>query len=208
VTPRDLERFFRTLARTWPHPLECLVIGGAAAVLDGSTRPTTDIDFEVKFDGPSAQEDMDAFAGALHAAEAASGIEGQFTQNISAWSPITLPPYRKSATRWKQFGPVVVKRLAPPLYVVTKLRRGNANDWKDLLLVAKRHHVSWKSLANLCAVAVRLSPYSTSVRTFRGRTEYLFRRYGSELWGTTFSPDIAIAQFRKGQRVRRGSMPR
>lgn len=196
MTRRDIERFFTALAKSWPHPAECIVIGGAAAVLDGSTRPTMDVDFEVTFGGVRAVEDPEVFAGALRETMNATGVEGQFTEDIAAWSAIALPPYRSSTRRWRSFGPIKVRLLDPALYVVTKLRRGRTDDFTDLLLVAGRHHTTWRDIASACAASVRASPRSTQLRGFMKRVEFLFGRHGRNLWGPGFDPARAIALFR------------
>jgi len=196
MTSRDIERFFAALARAWPHPTECILVGGAAAVLDGSLRPTNDVDFEVRFGGTVSIEDPDAFAGAVRAAERSSGLAGQFTEDLAGWSPVALPPHRAGTRRWKSFGPITVRLLDPAIYVVTKLRRGAAHDFTDLLLVARKTRVGWRTLSLQCAAAVRRSPRSTRLRAFVKRVEYLFREHGRSLWGPRFDPDAAIDLFR------------
>ena len=199
----DIERFFTALAKAWPHRTGCILIGGAAAVLEGSSRPTSDVDFEVGFGGAVSAEDPDAFAGAVREAESASGVSGQFSEDIAGWSPIALPPYRNTARPWKSFGPISVRLLEPAVYVLTKLRRGTADDFADLLVVARKHRVSWHRLSVLCASAAKSSPRSTRLRSFIRRVEYLFTRHGREIWGPAFDPLPAITLFR-----RRSSPPR
>jgi hypothetical protein len=195
MTRREIERFFGALARAWPHRTECILIGGAAAALDGGVRPTADVDFEVRFGGAIAVGDPDAFAGAVRAAERASGLAGQFSEDLSAWSPVAMPPYRTHTRRWKAFGPITVSLLDPPDYIVSKLRRGAAHDFTDLILVARAHRVGWRTLALRCGAAARASPRSTRLQTFVKRVEYLFREHGRALWGARFAPDPAIALF-------------
>lgn len=203
MTPRDIERFFSALSRAWPHRTDIILIGGGVAVLEGSTRPTFDLDFEFRLAGPPAPEDADVFAGAVRQAEAASGVEGQFTTDIGSWSPIALPPWRNSARRWKCFGAITVKRLDPAVYVVTKLRRGSSGDFADLILVARRHHVPWKNVARLCGTATRLSPSSTSLLAFTRRVMFLFREHGRDVWGPGFDPARAAELFRRNSGRRR-----
>lgn len=197
MTRRDIERFFTALARAWPHPTGCILVGGAAAVLEGGARPTDDVDFEVRFGGSVSVEDPDAFAGAVRAAERASGLAGQFTEDLAAWSPVALPPYRAGTRRWKSFGPIAVRLLDPSVYIVTKLRRGAPHDFTDLLLVARAHRVRWRTVSLQCAAAVRASPRSTRLRAFVKRVEYLFGNHGRSIWGPGFDADPAIALFRK-----------
>lgn len=196
MTSRDIDRFFKALAREWPYPTEILLIGGAAAVIGGSRRPTYDVDFEVAFGGRRSSEDAEVFAVALRKAEDASGVQGQFTEDIGAWSPITLPPWRGSASPWKRYGPITVKLLDPAFYVVSKLRRGDADDFADLVLVARKSGVNWRRVASLCGRAVKLSPSSTILRGFIRRVEYFFSVRAREVWGTGFRPAPAIAIFR------------
>lgn len=196
MRPRDVERFFGSLARRWPHRTECILVGGAAAALDGSVRPTRDVDFEVRFGGARSAEDPDAFASAVHEAERASGVEGQFTEDLSRWSQIGMPAYRGRTREWRKFGPITVRLLDPADYCVSKLRRGASRDFDDLILVARQHRVSWVALASRCAAARRLSPRSTQLEGFVKRVELIFRERGRELWGPRFDPGRAIALFR------------
>ena len=199
---KDIKRFFSALARSWPHRTDCILIGGAVALLEGGQRPTTDVDFEVKFGGTRSVNDPDAFASAIRDAESASGLLGQFTEDFSGWSPVTLPSYRGKKRRWKSFGPITVWFLDPPDYILTKLRRGAAHDFTDLILVARKKHVSWRSLAMRCAAAVRSSPKSTHLRSFIRRVEYLFRVHGRTIWGKRFDAKSAVDLF-QGKSVRR-----
>ena len=203
MTRREIERFFSALARSWPHPTECILIGGAAAALEGGGRPTADVDFEARLGGGASVNDADIFAGAVRFAEAASGLSGQFTEDLSAWSPVAMPPYRARKRLWKAFGPVRVYLLAPSDYIVSKLRRGAAHDFTDLLLVCRAHRVPWRLLAVRCGMAVRASPKSTRLVSFMKRAEYLFRRYGHSLWGRGFDPESAVGLFRKTLSARR-----
>ena len=196
MTSRDIDRFFKELAREWPHPTEVILIGGAAAVIGGSRRPTFDVDFEVDFGGRRSSEDAEVFALALRKAEDASGVQGQFTEDIGAWSPIALPPWRGSARPWKRYGPISVKLLDTAIYVVSKLRRGDADDFSDLVLVARQGGAKWRRIAFLCGRAVRLSPSSTALRGFIRRVEYFYNIRGREVWGAGFRPEPAIALFR------------
>lgn len=204
MKPRDVEQFFRALARAWPFPTDCILIGGAAAVAEGSTRPTDDVDFEVAFGGDVSVEDPEVFAGAVHRAERATGLGGQFTEDFGPWSPVALPPYRNRTRPWKRFGPIMVRLLDPAHYTVSKLRRGATHDFEDIVFVSRRRRVAWGAIARACGGAVRLSPRSTRLRAFVRRVEYLFRTHGRELWGARFDPESAIRLFRResARRVR------
>lgn len=197
MKPRDVERFFRALARAWPFPADCILIGGAAAVVEGSLRPTDDVDFEVAFGGDISSEDSELFAGAVHDAERASGFGGQFTEDIGPWSTVALPPYRNRTRPWKRFGPIAVRLLDPASYTVTKLCRGAAHDFEDVVFVSGRRRVAWGTVARACGIAVRSSPRSTRLRAFVRRVEYLFRTHGRKLWGRRFDPEAAIRLFRR-----------
>jgi len=204
MTSRDIDRFFKALAREWAHSTDIILIGGAAAVIGGSRRPTFDVDFEVAFGGRRSSEDTEVFAAALHKAEDASGVQGQFTEDIGAWSAIALPPWRGSVRPWKRYGQISVNLLDPAFYVVSKLRRGDADDFADLVLIAKQSGVKWRQIAALCGRAASLSPASTALRGFTRRVEYFFKARAREVWGPGFQPMPAIVLFRlaakKGRR--------
>ena len=98
---------------------------------------------------------------------------------------------------WKTFGPIRVSLLDPSDYILTKLRRGAAHDFIDLVLVARLHRVPWRLLAIRCATAVRTTPQSTRLRSFVRRVEYLFKEHGKSIWGAKFDYGPAIDLFRE-----------
>jgi hypothetical protein len=200
MTRREIERFFTALSRRWTDPLDVILIGGSAAVLAGSLRPTKDVEFEARLGGTAQPEDADMIAAAVDRAIDASGVKAQFSVNIAGWSDVALPPYRDSARRWKRFGRLTVRLLEPSLYAVSKLRRGAAKDFTDLILVGRAARLSWTRVARTCGNAVRLSPPSTQLRPFVNRVEYLFKERGRELWGPRFDPEPALALFRRRSR--------
>ena len=197
MTRREIERFFTALSRTWKEPLEVILIGGAAAVLAGSVRPTYDVDFEARPGGPSGPEDGDLLASAVNRATTATGVEAQFSQDIDRWGEVVMPPYRETAQRWRSFGRITVRLLEPSVYAVSKLRRGAEKDFEDIILVGRATGLSWKGLARSAGWSVRKSPMSTLLNPFIRRVDYFFRVHGRELWGERFKADEAMALFRQ-----------
>ena len=200
MTQRDIERFFTALARRWNGSMQVILIGGSAAVLAGSRRLTRDVDFEARAGPVSLPEDDDLLSSAIHRAIADTDVPAQFTENIGAWSEIAMPPYRHSTRLWKRFGKIQVRLLTPALYAVSKLRRGIARDFSDLVFVSQATKLSWRDLARACGASVRLSPRSTRLPPFIKRIEYLFRERGRTIWGPGFDPDAAIALFYRSRK--------
>jgi hypothetical protein len=184
--------------------MNVILVGGGAAVVAGSRRLTRDVDFEAR---PARRELPgydDTLARAVNEAMRDSGVDAQFTGELARWSELGLPPYRSTVQLWRRFGGLVVNRLDPAIFVVTKLSRGLARDYADLVYVAKVEGVSWRKVARACGMAVQLSPPSTRRPHFIHRIKHLFNAYGRDIWGSTFAPHAAIAAFEStyGRRLR------
>ena len=90
---RDLHRFFEELDRQLNCPIEVILTGGAAAILQGVERATFDIDFEVKLKAPKKGQGMgwEMVQRAIDDTARITGITPEYDEDIDRWSSITLP---------------------------------------------------------------------------------------------------------------------
>lgn len=198
MTPRDVERFARELARAHPGPVRLILAGGAAAAVYGHDRPTVDVDFEVGPPPGAVRNErwMRSFEAALRRAAAASGASPQWTLDLSRWSEVALPHHRRRIRTWKRFGRTTVCVLDPVTFVVSKLRRGLAWDLEDVRAVIGKRRLGWRIMAVRCGEAFAASPFSAERPLFKSRVEQFLRQDGPALWRRGYAAAAAIRLFR------------
>lgn len=208
MTSSMVARFFQEMARHLSDPIAVLLVGGAAAAVQGRARATQDVDFEIRVASPDSLSAEGVAAArrratdAVARARAATGIAAQFSEDIDRWSSISLGDYRRHVRRWRRFGPVTVRLLEPAYFAIGKLARGTASDLSDVTAVFRRQRVSWRRAAQVWGEALRRSPLSDAVPLFTRQVEHFFARTGPGLWGRSFRSEAAIALFRRAARGR------
>jgi hypothetical protein len=175
----DIHRFFEDLSRRVEHPIQVLLTGGAAAILQGTSRATFDIDFELRL---RKGNDWNAVQEAIAATSTATGITPQYSEDIDRWSSIALP--KKDSRLYKRFRKVEVRILNPELWAIGKLARYLSSDVQDLRIVLKASKTRPKATARLWGTALGISPASGSQVTFRKQVEDFIEQYAREIWGT------------------------
>jgi hypothetical protein len=203
LTPADLDRFLRSLARRLPCPARVVLTGGAEAMLLGGVRPTGDLDFALL-----VAEQFEAHWPAVEAAVAAvrdeSGIAIQYGTDIDRWSSVSIPTVRRRTRAFRRIGRLSVHLVEPTCWAIYKLTRYLDSDVEDLRAVLRRQRVSWRGLARLCGESLRASPRSTQLRLFRQQVEHFFRTHGGDVWGATFDPARAVGVFHRAARIPSG----
>ncbi len=194
---KDIERFFTVLDQKIDIPLEVVLTGGAAAVLQGVIRATHDIDFEVDFihkpkDIPVAWKMVHE---AMHFSGQATGITPQYASDIDRWNAIPLP--FKSSLRIMTIGKIKVRILDPGLWAIGKLTRYIQSDIDDLRIVLKSAKTKPNPMARLWGQALRRSPPSNMQNLFARQVESFFRSYAKEIWGSKTDPSKLIEIFLK-----------
>lgn len=185
MTPKDLERFFEDLASRWPHPTTILLTGGAGAFVLGGSRPTDDVDFEVRFHKPETS--WEAFAAEVKNTSEQTGIGAQYAESIDRWSQITLLDYRDHTTLVKRYGAIEVRVLNPLYWSIGKISRFYDQDAQDLIAVFRQHQPDPIAVARLWARTLRESPRSTQLKLTLDHALYFFKMHGKAIWGEAFS---------------------
>src|SRR5688572_6379033 len=102
MTRRDIDRFFEDLGRRIVRPVQVLLTGAAAGILQGMRRATLDIDFEIRLKSVSGRSDTgkewEAVQKAIEDAARATGITPQYDEDIDKWS-IAMPSKRSRLHR-------------------------------------------------------------------------------------------------------------
>src|SRR5258706_13518253 len=106
---RDIERFFEELDRCIDSPVQIILTGGAAAILQGVQRTTYDIDFEIQLIKPGAEwvKKLELLQKAIAETGHATSITPQYEDDIDRWNTIPLPT--KKSRRHALIGKVDVR---------------------------------------------------------------------------------------------------
>jgi len=177
---RDIDQFFEDMGRRIPQPIQIVLTGGAAAILQGTSRATYDIDFEVQL---KEGEDWEGVQRAIDATSTATGIAAQYSEDIDHWSSIALPA--RESRPYKRFGKVEVRILKPELWAIGKLARYLASDIQDLRIVLRATKTRPRLAVKLWGTALGISPPSSSQGTFRKQVENFLDQYAREIWGNS-----------------------
>ena len=181
----DIDRFFVDLGRRIDRPIQVVLTGAAAGILQGMERATLDIDFEIRLKRVAGESDSaarwEAVQRAIADAARATGITPQYDEDIDKWSSIALPS--KHSRLYRRFGKVEVRILDPGLWAIGKLTRYLSTDIQDLRIVLKSANISSRATVRLWGTALGISPASSSQITFRKQVEAFLDQYAGEIWG-------------------------
>jgi hypothetical protein len=184
LKPTDIDLFFEDLSRRVTRPLQILLTGGAAAILQGTSRATFDIDFELRL---AKGGDWDLVQRAIEETSTATGIAAQYSDDIDQWSSIALPD--KKSRLYRRFGKIEVRILAPALWAIGKLARYLSSDIHDLRIVLRAADTRPQSTVKVWGTALGISPLSSSQATFRKQVENFIEQNAKAIWGTDTDPE-------------------
>ena len=201
MTPRAIDRFFRTLAKEFGGSATIIVTGAAAASLWGRIRPSQDIDFGIQL-GSRSPAGWERFQEAVRRAVQRTGIQVNYAQDLDRWGSITLLDYRRHTLPYRRFGKLNVRLLDPLYWSIGKLGRYLGLDVDDVVKVLRRRRIPAASVIRVWARALRASPKSTALTQFRIQVEHFLRTYGRAIWGRRFDPEAAVRQFHRAAGLR------
>ncbi len=185
MNAKDVDRFFTRLSRAYPHPARVWILGGAAALLMGGTRPTMDIDFEVKLDA-SGEKPWNDFTAAIDTVQAETGIQAQYSECTDRWSSITFLDFREHAKSFKSYGTIKVFLFSPLHWSIGKISRFLQQDCDDMLAVFSHTQPDPCELAQTWNQALKKSPRSPEVFLARKNMQHFLKEYGKKVWGKSF----------------------
>ncbi|MCE9625519.1 MAG: hypothetical protein K8R69_08745 [Deltaproteobacteria bacterium] len=182
----DIDRFFSAAAKEISHPIQIYLTGGTLAWFFGGSRPTQDIDFALKTQGP--WEETSRILKELSLRE---GMPIEFSEDISRWGMVGYADFTRGARLYQSFGKIKVYLLDPIVWSVGKIGRFTSSDLDDLILVFKRQRPDWRKAVRLWASALRQSPRSSEQGLFVKKIHFLLSEHGREIWGRAFNPEMA-----------------
>lgn len=196
MSPEQIQRFFRTLAKAYGGPATIILTGAAVGSVLARIRTSYDVDFAVTVPraDPAAWASLEA---AIARTEDVTGIAAQYTEDIDRWSSVSLLDYRRHTRRYRRFGMLEVRLLQPEYWAIGKLSRYLPQDKDDLTAVFAAQPRPVAALLRLWARAMRESPRSHALTAFRDHVEDFVRTAGPRLWGPAFDAQAAVTQFRR-----------
>ena len=194
-----IDRFFRELDREWKRPAQIILTGAAAGALLGHVRPSMDVDFEIhipkrKKNGVPSLED------AIRCVSDKTGVQVNYSEDISHWSMINFLDYRKKALPYKKIGRLEIKIMSPEYWTIGKMTRYLEIDIQDMVKIIRKREIRPEVLIKLWIKALISSPLSLSLSQFRDHVNDFLKRYGKKIWGKNFEAQRAITLF--NQRVK------
>ena len=196
MSPAQIDRFFRALAKTLDEPTTVILTGAAAGSLWGHVRPSLDIDFAIRPARRSPRA-WTRIEQAIARASRLTGIAVNFAEDIDRWSAVTYLDYRTHTRPYRKFGRLEVRLLAPAYWSIGKITRYWESDSQDLVKVLARQRVAPSALARLWARAIRASPRAPELTECRRHAEHFFLTFGARVWGPSFQPERTISQFHR-----------
>ena len=198
----QINSFFREFQKSFSHRVTILLTGAAAGSLMGKIRPTLDIDFAVLIPDRSQKRRVWAdLEEAIRKTTQATGVAANFAEDIGHWSMISFLDYEKHSRKYKRFGPIGVRILAPEYWAIGKFARYLDPDVQDLISVLKQEKILPRRLANILGRALEESPRSAAQFQFRRQVEHFFKTYGTRIWGKKFSENRALSIFHHAARI-------
>lgn len=200
---RDLiDQFFIELDRELACPADIILTGAAAGTLMGSSRPSLDIDFEIRLKETSKEGDAARLAETIEKVMAKTGIAADYSSDIGHWSMIDHLDYRNKTIPYKQIGRLEIKHISPAYWTLGKLARFLAVDIQDLVRVIRKNRLNPERLVKLWAEALVASPPSLSWQSFRRQAKEFLKNYGKSAWGRGFDAEKVISLFETQVRLK------
>ena len=196
MNPKEIERFFKGVAKDFPRDATVYLTGAAAGALMGGVRPSLDVDFGVEL-GDEDPKRWEEFVGAVEKNKALTGLGSNYDEDIDRWGMITLMDYRKHAELFKQYGKLKLKVLEPAYWSIGKMTRYLQPDIEDMERVFRKKKVKAALLAEVWGKALKSSPRSASLLLFRKQVEDFFAHSGPKIWGKSFDSSGAVEDFHR-----------
>ncbi len=195
-----INQFFRLFSKHLDEKATVLLTGAAAGNILGKARPSADIDFAIRM----AQKDPEMWEKievAVQKTVRATGIQANYAEDIDRWGLISLLDYLHHTLPYQQFGQIKVEVLSPAYWSIGKMTRYLAPDIEDMVRVFKKQKIPYPDLVRLWGLALRKSPKSTALFTFRKHVEDFLKSYGRQIWQKSFDADKAIGLFYRSARI-------
>ncbi len=200
MNPKEIERFFKGIAKDFNEDATIYLTGAAAGALMGGVRPSLDVDFGVELKNSQKWERLTA---AIEKNKVLTGLGSHYDEDIDRWGMITLMDYQKHAPLFKQYGKLKVKVLEPAYWSIGKMTRYLEPDIADMEMVFQKKKVSAALLTGVWGKALKSSSRSASLLLFRKQVEDFLVHSGPKIWGKAFDAAGAIKNFHQSAGIGR-----
>ncbi len=141
VDQQRIELFLRRLGQYFPKPGRIYLVGGTTMVYEGLRQQTLDIDLALEI----ADEDHSQFTFLVRR------LKEQLSLNIEEASPadfIPLPAgYRERSPYVGRYGQIDVFHFDLYSTALSKIERGNQNDYADVLMLLEAGRIEMQKLS-------------------------------------------------------------
>jgi hypothetical protein len=199
MNPKEIERFFKGIAKDFNEDATVYLTGAAAGALMGGVRPSLDVDFGVELKNSKKWEQLTA---AIEKNKVLTGLGSNYDEDIDRWGMITLMDYQKHSPLFKQYGKLKVKVLEPAYWSIGKMTRYLQPDIADMEMVFRKKKVSAALLTGVWGKALKSSPRSASLLLFRKQVEDFLVHSGPKIWGKPFDAAGAIRDFHQSAGIK------
>jgi len=199
MNPKEIERFFKGIAKDFNEDATVYLTGAAAGALMGGVRPSLDVDFGVELKNSKKWEQLTA---AIEKNKVLTGLGSNYDEDIDRWGMITLMDYQKHSPLFKQYGKLKVKVLEPAYWSIGKMTRYLEPDIADMEMVFRKKKVSAALLTGVWGKALKSSPRSASLLLFRKQVEDFLVHSGPKIWGKPFDAAEAIRDFHQSAGIK------
>lgn len=196
-----IDLFFKELDREWKRSAQIILTGAAAGALFGHVRPSMDVDFEIHIP-KSKNRGTISLEEAIRRVSEKTGVQVNYSEDISHWSMIDFLDYRKKALPYKKMGRLEIKIMSPEYWTIGKMTRYLEIDIQDMVKIIKQRKVRPEVLIKLWIRALISSPLSLSLSQFRDHVNDFLKRYGKKLWGKSFDAQRAVTLFNQRIQVK------
>jgi hypothetical protein len=192
-----IDLFFLELAKQTTRPTEVIITGAVAGALHGHSRPSLDIDFEIRSKKEKDDAYMEYLDGVVREITNRMKIRTNYGEDIGHWSMIDLLEYRKKSLPYKMIGCLDIRIMAPEYWTIGKMGRFLEIDIQDMVAVIRKKKIKPDEMVELWARALKASPMSLAKRDFLVHVKIFLKTYGRKTWGKTFSPEVFIEKFER-----------
>ncbi len=195
---KQIDMFFRELDKALQRKADIILLGASAGTLMGHIRPSFDIDFEIRLSGSRRAGRSGVDKMILETAQKV-GLAVNFSENVDHWSMVSFLDYRKTALKYKIFGRLTVKLIAPEYWTIGKIARYYALDARDVAAIIRKKKLRPEKLVRLWRHALEASDLSLELGLFKRHAGHFLKTYGKKLWSKSFRAKKFISFLESGQ---------
>ena len=192
-----IDLFFLEISKKTKKDTEVIITGAAAGALFGYSRPSLDIDFEIRPKGERDAAYLEYLDGVVREISSKMSIDVNYGEDISHWSMIDYLDYRSKTIPYKKMDQLDIRLMAPEYWTIGKMTRFLEIDTEDITQVIKKKKLDANEMIGLWARALKASPMSLAKKDFIDHVRNFIKAYGKRAWGKRFDAGAATIRFNR-----------